>query len=403
MKKTEKLNVFIDLANKVQIGQLILSNNQIYFKYDASFLELNINISPFKLKHNNEIQTCNVNYFEGLFGVFSDSLPDGWGKLLQDRHLIKQGINPNEVYALDRLTLLHKNNTGSLSYSPTTDFHENKFIFNLDKLATEIETITKGNSENIIDELLTYGGSSGGARPKVYIGYNKNTDEIIYGSEVLPEGFEHWILKFPNSNDLLDIAKIEFIYNHMAKNAGIEVNEFKLFKSSKNQYFFGAKRFDRTKNKKLHLHSAAGLLHDNFRFSTLDYGHIMDCNYQLEKDFTAYEKILRLATFNVLAHNRDDHSKNFSFLMDDSGKWKFSPAYDLTFSNSSNGMHSTSIANEYQNPSYKNLEELATHFNVNNYAAIFDEVRESISNFDKLAKEIELNKNTKQLILTKIR
>ncbi|WP_353169491.1 type II toxin-antitoxin system HipA family toxin [Flavobacterium sp.] len=402
MKKTEKLNVFIDLADKVQVGQLIHSNNQIYFKYNTDFLELNINISPLKLDFNNEIQTCNVNYFEGLFGVFSDSLPDGWGKLLQDRHLIKQGINPSEVYALDRLTLLHKNNAGSLSYMPTTDFQENKFIFNLDKLATEIETITKGNSENIIDELLTYGGSSGGARPKVYIGYNKNTDEIIYGSEILPEGFEHWILKFPNSNDLLDIAKIEFTYNQMAKNAGIEVNEFKLFKNSKNQYFFGAKRFDREENKKTHLHSVAGLLHDNFRFSVLDYGHIMDCTYQLEKDFSAYEKILRLATFNVLAHNRDDHSKNFSFLMDDSGKWKFSPAYDLTFSNSSNGMHSTSIANEYQNPGYKNLQELATHFSVNNYDAIFNEVRESISNFDKLANEIELNKNTKKLILTKI-
>jgi serine/threonine-protein kinase HipA len=250
--------------------------------------------------------------------------------------------------------------------------------------------------------LITYGGSSGGARPKVYIGYNNKTDEIIYGTEISPEGFEHWILKFPSSIDLLDIAKIEFLYNQMAKNAGIEVNEFKLFKSSKGQYFFGAKRFDRVKNKKIHLHSVAGLLHDNFRFSNIDYGHIMDCAYQLEKEFTAYEKILKLATFNVFAHNRDDHSKNFSFLMDDNGKWKFSPAYDLTFSNSSNGQHSTSIANEYQNPDYKKLQELATHFHVKNFNTIYNEVKESISNFDKLADQIELNHDIKQLILNKL-
>jgi len=135
-----------------------------------------------------------------------------------------------------------------------------------------------------------------------------------------------------------------------------------LFKSRKGDFFFGSKRFDRIKNEKVHLHSAAGLLHDNFRMSTLDYGHLMDCAFTLEKDFNAYSKILKLATFNVLAQNRDDHSKNFSFLMDKNGKWKFAPAYDLTFSNSSYGIHSTTVAGESKNPNLNHLGELAKHF-----------------------------------------
>src|SRR5690606_24437444 len=105
------------------------------------------------------------------------------------------------------------------------------------------------------------------------------TDELIYGKEHLPAGLEHWIIKFPSSSDYRDIALIEYAYNVMAQRAGIEVSEFRLFKSNKGQYFFGSRRFDRIHNEKLHLHSVAGLLHDNFRMSTLDYGHIMDCAF----------------------------------------------------------------------------------------------------------------------------
>jgi len=131
------------------------------------------------------------------------------------------------------------------------------------------------------------------------------------------------------------------------------------------------------------LHSVAGLLHDNFRMSTLDYGHIMDCAFTLEKDFTAYQKILRLATFNVLAHNRDDHSKNFSFLMDKNGEWKFAPAYDLTFSNSSFGFQSTSVAGESKNPSLQHLRELAQHFGVKKVHLILTKYRNPSLNLKK--------------------
>jgi len=258
--------------------------------------------------------------------------------------------------------------------------------------------VLSGASADVIDELFQFGGSSGGARPKILVGFNSKTEELLYGKSDLPEGFEHWIIKFSSSNDLPDIALIEFTYNEMARNAGIAVTDFRLFKSKKGSYFFGCKRFDRIHNEKLHLHSVAGLLHDNFRMSTLDYGHIMDCAFTLEKDFTAYQKILRLATFNVLAHNRDDHSKNFSFLMDKNGEWKFAPAYDLTFSNSSFGLHSTSVAGESKNPSLRHLRELADHFGIKKAHLIFDEVRESISEFEKIGINRGISKDSIRLI-----
>ena len=400
MTSTNQIRAFLNLDNsKSEIGTMVLDKKKIYFKYNQEFIESGLQISPFKLKLSNEILTPTVSHFDGLFGVFSDSIPDGWGKLLLDRKLISQGININQISALDRLTFLDQNSLGAISYEPE---FENNFNFSknidLDNVSSEIIDIQKGISIDEIEEMFLLGGSSGGARPKIHIGFNPETNEITQGNSELKSGFENWIIKFPASNDLEDISKIEYIYNQMARNAGIEVADFKLFKTKKEKYFFGSKRFDRIGNQKLHLHSVAGLLHDNFRLSTLDYGHIMDCGFNLEKNVQVYDTILRLAAFNVFAHNRDDHSKNFSFLMDKNGTWKIAPAYDLTFSNSSFGFHSTSISGEYKNPKLKHLQALAKHFNVKNSEIIFDSVLNAISHFEVLANEVAVNIETINLI-----
>lgn len=400
MKTIKSVKAFLNLDNsKSEIGEMILDKNKIYFKYNTDFIAAGLQISPFKLPLSSEIMLPKENHFDGLFGVFSDAIPDGWGKLLLDKKLMSKGINLNEINALDRLSYIDKNGLGAISFEPEfeNDFNFNKKV-NLDSVFDEVQTIGKSSSIDAIEELFLLGGSSGGARPKIHIGFNPKNNTIIHNQMDLPNDFEHWIIKFTASNDLEDIALVEFTYNQMARNAGIEVSDFKLFKTEKGKHFFGSKRFDRIGNQKLHLHSAAGLLHDNFRMSTLDYGHLMDCGYNLEKNVQAYEKILRLATFNVFGHNRDDHSKNFSFLMDKNGNWKFAPAYDLTFSQSSFGFHSTSIAGESKNPTKKHLTELAQHFNVKNVNLIFDEVVDSINNFAFLAKNIGMNPDTIKMI-----
>ena len=400
MEGVQKIKAFLNLGNsKVEIGDMVQNQGKIYFKYHPEFINLGLEISPFKMKLSNEILTPKETHFEGLFGVFSDSIPDGWGKLLLDRKLLSMGVNITTISPLDRLAYVDQNGIGAISYEPEYENEYNSLNrIDLDQISNEIDTVLKGTSEDIIEDLFQLGGSSGGARPKIMVGFNPKTEELLHSTSDLPQGFEHWIIKFPSSSDLIDIGLIEFSYNQMAQNAGIEVNEFRLFKSKNGTYFFGSKRFDRIQNERVHLHSVCGLLHDNFRMSTLDYGHIMECGFKLENDVNAYSKILRLACFNVLAHNKDDHSKNFSFLMDKNGNWKFAPAYDLTFSNSSYGFHSTTVAGESKNPTLKHLKELAKHFGIKNPTPIFDEVTHSISQFNEIGVNLGISKDSMKLI-----
>lgn len=407
MKPVEKIKAFLNTSSgKLEIGQMVLVQNRIYFKYDEDFLQTGQEISPFKLKRTAEILVPTETHFEGLFGVFHDSLPDGWGRLLLDRKLRSLQIDLNTISALDRLSFLDGNSMGAITYEPVYEAGEVGLkTLDLDSIAREIHHVLSGDASEVVDELYQLGGSSGGARPKILVGYNESTDELLFGQDLLPEGFEHWIIKFPGSYDREDIALIEYTYNQMAEKAGIEVAPYRLFKSSKGNWFFGSKRFDRKGNTKIHLHSVAGLLHDNFKMSSLDYGHIMDAAFKLEKDVQAYRKILQLAAFNVMAHNRDDHSKNFSFLMDETGQWSFAPAYDLTFSSSSFGLHSTAVFGEHKSPGREHIIQLAQHFKVKNATILLDEVQTAVNQFESLAIQNRMSKDSIALIkkqLTKI-
>lgn len=400
MKGIEKIQVSIQFdTDEIEVGELIRKEKTIYFKYYPTFIRRGLEISPIKLKLGTETQVANQIPFDGLFGVFSDSLPDGWGRLLLDRTLIEKGFDLSKITALDRLAYIGSKGMGALIYKPEMHF-ENQFdfVFELDEIAQATEQIINGNAIDIIDELYALGGSSGGAKPKILVGYNAATDHLITNTNTLPTGYEPWIIKFPSSFDRLDIANIEYAYHKMAITSGIEMSECKLFTGKSGRAYFGTKRFDRIGNKRLHLQSAAGIMHDNFRASTLDYGNIMDCAFQLENNTLAYEKILRLAAFNVFTHNRDDHSKNISFLMDEVGTWKIAPAYDLTFSNSSHGWHSTMVAGESANPTKKHLLDLADHFKVKNAALIISHVQEIVAEWEVFADKAEVSGTSKKLI-----
>ena len=265
-----------------------------------------------------------------------------------------------------------------------------------------MNTVLEGASSPIIDELYEMGGSSGGARPKILVGYNPENGQLIHGVDTLPKTYEHWLIKFPSSNDRKDIAQIEYAYHMMAVAAGISMASCKLFTSASGNVFFGTKRFDRTDEGRLHLHSAAGMLNDNFRYSTIDYGHLMNATFSLERDVAGHEKMLRIAAFNVFAHNRDDHSKNISYLMDSKGNWQLAPAYDLTYSNSSHGMHNTTIAGESANPTKKHLMRLASEFGMKNGMVILQQVADAVSQWKTFAKDAGVAKESIELIDKKI-
>ena len=404
MEEIKKIIVSIHLGgNEMEVGELISEGRKIYFKYYTSFVKSGLEISPFKLKLSEKIYSADATPFEGLFGVFADSLPDGWGRLLLDRTLTARGVLIQDVMPLQRLSYVGTRGMGALIYRPEIDsFSKKEIQLELDSIAKEMNTVIEGSSYDAIEELYQLGGSSGGARPKILVGYNSKSDKLMHGEDKLPKGYEHWLIKFQSSMDRKDNANIEFAYYKMVLDAGIEMSESKLFTGKSGNVYFGTKRFDREGEKRFHMHSAAGLMHDDFRLSNLDYGHLMDCAFKLEKHVGAYEKILRLAAFNVFAQNRDDHSKNFSFLMDETGQWKLAPAYDLTFSNSSHGFHSTMVSGESKNPGKIQLLKLANYFKIKKANEIIQQVEAVVSNWKTYAKQAGVEKESCNLINKKI-
>jgi len=404
MKAIQKVIVSIDFgAKEQQVGELIQEGRGIYFKYYTEFIKTGLAISPFHLPLKDSIYSAPSQPFEGLFGVFSDSLSDGWGRLLLDRTLTAKGILLQDISPLQRLSYVGLKGMGALTYHPQIETTAQEILqVELEAIAKEMNLVLQGASSLAIDELYEMGGSSGGARPKILVSYHPQTGHLMHGEEALPEGYEHWLIKFPSSNDRIDSASIEYAYHKMAVAAGITMSPCKLFETESGKLFFGTKRFDRTQKDRLHMHSAAGMLNDNFRYSTMDYGNLMDATFRLERNVAGHEKILRLAAFNVFAHNRDDHSKNCSYLMDATGNWQLAPAYDLTYSNSSHGMHSTTIAREGANPGKKHVLELANEFRLKQGTIIMEQVIQAVAQWKSFAKDAAVSKESMDLIEKKI-
>lgn len=399
---SEKVNIALKFAEEenLLVGQLTLVEGKIYFKYDSDFLKTNLNLSPFKLKFDDSIQRCPETPFDGLFGVFNDSLPDGWGRLVMDRYLLSINKSPDQISALKRLSLVGEKGVGALVYQPSKLLElENNPSVELTNYAEKSIQILSGEDQVVLDDFYRLTGTSGGARPKIQVIYDKLNDVLRYGQNTENKNESHWIIKFPSTFDLPDIAQVEYAYYLMALDAGIEMAKSRLFKGEKERYFFGTERFDRIQNDRLHLHSLAGLVHDDFRKSAIDYGHIIDAALRLEKNKESGKKIMRLAMFNVLSLNQDDHSKNFSFLMDKFGNWRFSPAYDLTFSPNMYGFQTTSVAGNNKNITLEDFQNLASHFNIENISGIWKEVNSVIQEWRHYAKMAGVGEVSIQRIL----
>lgn len=209
-----------------------------------------------------------------------------------------------------------------------------------------------------------------------------------------------WLIKFRSSSDLQDVGPIEYAYHLMAEKAGLEVPEAKLFKSKKGPGYFGVKRFDRRVHKFLHMHTVSGLLHADHRLPSLDYETLLKATLWLTRDERECEKQFRQAVFNVFSHNRDDHAKNFSFLMDEKGVWRVSPAYDLTFSSGPNGEHATSVMREGKNPNKSHLMKLASQVSMKPEKAseVIDQVEGAISEWPTFAKMAGVSQKSMRMI-----
>lgn len=331
--------------NDILVGTLAKTPERVVaFEYDSDWLSNGFSISPFSLPLIKKVFIPKYEPFGGLFSVFNDSLPDGWGRLLVDRLFLKNKINPAEIDNLNRLAVVQESGMGALTYKPEHRFEAENSIADYDILAQECSKILESQNSDNLDELFQLGGSSGGARPKILISIDN----------------EDWIIKFPSSSDPKNIGEKEYQYSLCAKDCGINMTETRLFPSKICSGYFGIKRFDRKNGKKVHMVSASGLLETSHRLPNLDYNTLMKLTLELTRNYQDIEQLFKLMCFNVFAHNRDDHSKNFSFLYDDTKKeWHLSPAYDLTYSYSFNGEHATTINGEGKNPTLDDILAVA--------------------------------------------
>lgn len=355
----------IDVAlSGEKIGRLALTaDNLCAFEYDANYLRTGVSISPYYLPLKPQVFIAKRDPFSGNFGVFDDSLPDGWGNLILDRYLKEKGVNPYQLTILQRLSLIGKAGRGALEYYPDNSVAEEADYLELNKIAEEAEKLLNSDeyTSGSLETLYKHGGSSGGARPKVFL--------KIDGEE--------WMIKFKAGIDPLNVGEVEYQYSLLARECGLIMPETKLFENK----YFGVKRFDRENGLKYHVISAAGLSNADYRIPSLDYETLLTICLNLTRDMEEVYRLFRWMVFNLLIGNKDDHAKNFSFILKDN-QWKLSPAYDILPNEGFNGYHTTTI-NGKGCPSKKDVFEVAKRVGLDRTKSelIYNEISERVFAF----------------------
>lgn len=299
------------------------------FEYDAQWIADGFSISPLELPLKPGIFTAKPTPFGGNFGIFEDSLPDGYGRYLLHKALLKYGINDDDFTALDRLSIVGDNGMGALTYAPATEIITGEDTTDFDLLQQKALEVLRERQSTDAGLLLFNSGNSGGARPKA-----------VFSDE---DG--HWLIKFRHTYDPKDIGEIELRYNESARKCGIDVPDFRLV----NGKYFASRRFDiAPTGERIHTATAGGLLCVSISTPILDYDNLLALTGFLTQNHADVEEMFRRMVFNYLTDNKDDHCKNFSFLVkkNDSGKtaWRLAPAYDLTMcAEGYNGQHATSV------------------------------------------------------------
>lgn len=340
------------------VGYLKNIDDKIVFQYDLHWQAHGFSISPLSLPLCNNLFINKKDNFEGTYGVFYDSLPDGFGRLLISRYLRSKGINYEQLPILDKLSLTNVNSLGALSYIPS-NYKKNKIgTYDLDYLSTTINNLFINDVDKDLDTIYALGGSSGGARPKVNI--------HIDGKD--------WIIKFRHSLDPVDIGKQEYEANELATKCNINVVKHKLFTSNICSGYYGSLRFDRKDKQRIHTISLSSLLETSHTIPNLDYMHLFQVVKKICIDSNDLLEAYKRMCFNVLYGNKDDHGKNFSFIYDNG--YHLSPFYDITKTPYKLEHEMTVLSNP--NPTIEDLLKIGNMINISNTTCI-----EVIDNINK--------------------
>ncbi len=390
--RLDRLSVSLAFAPdyRVPVGTLSQSGRDSLFQFDDSFLASPLPISPLRLPVRPGVHAYDHRGGMETFGVFDDALPDGWGRRIVDaRFRANHGRLPT---LLERFATLGGDGMGALVFAPAEPSGPaaDDEDFRLDALARNAWDFDDERIENVLPALRRAAGSSGGARPKANVALDPDTGAVRAPDAPLPDGFEPWIVKFNTRAEGPAAGALEYAYAELAASTGADVAPHRLVETAAGR-FFAARRFDRAPGgRRLHLHSAAGLLHADFRVAGDEYAVLFRLAAALLRDAAAQRELFLRACLNVLLHNRDDHLKNVSFLMDDAGHWSLAPFYDFTFASGPGGWQTLSVAGEGANPGQDDLLRLAAEVDLPSSAAkdLLDRARAARAHLPSLCRDL---------------
>ncbi len=420
-------------GNTIGAVSLEEENTIASFQYEPSYLESEIEVSPIMMPLSDEVYRfpeLAYKTFYGLPGLLADSLPDRFGNALIDSWLARQGRTAQSFNAIERLCYTGDRGMGALEYKPATGpkkSHSHQLhIDHLVELASEIlsqredlnVSFNDENKKQAMTDILQVGTSAGGARAKAIIAWNPKTNEVRSGQVKTQKDFEYWILKFDgvsgNRDKELEDPKgygvIEYAYSNMAKEAGIKMDDSRLFEENGRRHFM-CKRFDRLQaGEKLHMQSLCALAHYDFNMAgAYSYEQALLVMRQLGLSMDDIEEQFRRMVFNVLARNQDDHVKNIAFLMDKSGHWSLSPAFDMTYSFNPSGkwtgIHQMSINDKRDNFTLDDFKTCAKTALMKRGRAekILDEVKQAVVKWKTFANDADVEPKQRDQIQKTLR
>jgi serine/threonine-protein kinase HipA len=384
------------------------------FEYEPSFLEQGLDIAPLTISIDSPRSQKQLPWtgdkdklYQGLPPMIADSLPDKWGNSLFKAWLRDNNIPTTKTNPVDHLSFIGSRAMGALEYEPAQKLGDNSAfsvdvqrLYEFAKQVLNEREITVLNQENSIlwQDLVKISSSPGGKRPKAIVALNKDTGDVISGQGLVPEGFQHYILKY-DDNSAYPFAKLEYVYYKMALDAEIDMMPSEL-RTYEGITHFLTQRFDRNGNEKIHIQTLAAMSPASDSYEDI-FAVIRRLNLPYEDSKQQYLRMI----FNVIARNVDDHSKNFSFCMNRKGNWRLSPAYDLTYSvdmtaPAYSNRHSLTVNGKNEGITREDLETIGLNNDIQDYKTIIDTVANAVIKFETYAIELGIDKKLIEMIKT---
>ncbi len=414
MENTVKITLWDDTVGYLTWDSSDWRKESSVFKFDSSFLEKGLDISPLQMSINSPARKAGIpvrggnpkDLFRGLPPVFADSLPDHWGNSIFRAWAKEHGVSMKRISPVDLLAFVGRRAMGALEYHPSlVEYEEEAYDVNVQELYMFARSVLdertrltfSSDRELLWQDLVKLGTSPGGKRPKALIAINRENGDIKSGQAPLPPEFDYYILKYDNESDAFPYARMEYVYWRLCRDAGIVITDSELKRFETASHFI-TRRFDRGPEGKVHMQSLLAMAGD-----VTSYEEAFDTMGRLDLGYKDFEQLYRRMVFNVLAGNIDDHARNFSFVMDRTGRWSLAPAYDMVYSIDPSVLEVQkgqflSICGKKTEITREDLIRIGRYYDINRPGEIIERTRDVLSNLHGYMKEEDIDESVWRMV-----